>query len=166
MATTYFSYSLFGFRWSISKILSVADLHSGVNIQQQSQHLSHIYQSAKKPFPGTHVLRCQMHMQPNTSDSNDTLIKICKPGLKGTKADEHRKIVPIPRDEAKLKSTASTAAKELSAGQVIALPTDTIYGLACLVQHRDAVNQLYSIKGIILEPAYYYILLYYVENYP
>ena len=43
-------------------------------------------------------------------------------------------------------SAASLAADPLASGAVIAVPTDTIYGLACLVQHSAAVERLYSIK--------------------
>ena len=35
----------------------------------------------------------------------------------------------------------------ISLGHVIAVPTDTIYGISCLVQHQTAVDRLYSIKG-------------------
>ena len=36
---------------------------------------------------------------------------------------------------------------DIITGNVIAVPTDTIYGITCLVQHSQAVNRLYSIKG-------------------
>lgn len=39
------------------------------------------------------------------------------------------------------------AAEYLSNGQVIAVPTDTIYGLACSANCKDAIKKLYSIKG-------------------
>lgn len=39
------------------------------------------------------------------------------------------------------------AAEYLSNGQVIAIPTDTIYGLACSANCPDAIKRLYSIKG-------------------
>ena len=62
-----------------------------------------------------------------------------------------------------IKEVASLAAESLAAGAVIAVPTDTIYGLACLVQvtlivivivivivimiqHSAAVERLYTIK--------------------
>lgn len=35
----------------------------------------------------------------------------------------------------------------LKAGQVVAVPTDTIYGLACVAQNSDAVRRVYAIKG-------------------
>ena len=38
------------------------------------------------------------------------------------------------------------AAEVLQGGGVVAVPTDTIYGLACLVQHPAAVDRLYTIK--------------------
>lgn len=37
--------------------------------------------------------------------------------------------------------------KALQEGHVVALPTDTIYGLACLAQHSEAVSKIYDIKG-------------------
>ena len=43
-------------------------------------------------------------------------------------------------------AAASLAAESLASGAVIAVPTDTIYGLACLVQHSAAVERLYTIK--------------------
>jgi tRNA threonylcarbamoyl adenosine modification protein (Sua5/YciO/YrdC/YwlC family) len=39
------------------------------------------------------------------------------------------------------------AKKELFAGRVIAIPTDTVYGLACLAENFEAVEKLYRIKG-------------------
>ena len=35
----------------------------------------------------------------------------------------------------------------LRAGGVVALPTDTVYGLAALATRADAVTRLYEIKG-------------------
>ena len=37
--------------------------------------------------------------------------------------------------------------KALKDGLVVAVPTDTIYGLACLAQHHDAIKKVYDIKG-------------------
>ena len=62
-----------------------------------------------------------------------------------------------------IKGAAGLAAESLASGAVIAVPTDTIYGLACLVQvtnivinivnviviviqHSEAVERLYTIK--------------------
>jgi len=46
-----------------------------------------------------------------------------------------------------LERVASLAAERLEAGGLVALPTDTVYGLACLVQHGEAVDRLYEVKG-------------------
>lgn len=39
------------------------------------------------------------------------------------------------------------AAQQLNDGNVIALPTDTVYGLACSANNPDAIQKLYKIKG-------------------
>lgn len=41
----------------------------------------------------------------------------------------------------------SMAAESLMKGNIIAIPTDTIYGVAGLSQNSDAVNRLYNIKS-------------------
>ncbi|KAM4600569.1 threonylcarbamoyl-AMP synthase [Polymixia lowei] len=41
----------------------------------------------------------------------------------------------------------SCTLKALKEGHVVALPTDTIYGLACLAQHSEAIRKVYGIKG-------------------
>ncbi|KAM9489474.1 threonylcarbamoyl-AMP synthase [Clarias gariepinus] len=47
-------------------------------------------------------------------------------------------------DEAQILQSTLKALKE---GQVIAVPTDTIYGLACLAQNSEAIKRVYDIKG-------------------
>lgn len=37
--------------------------------------------------------------------------------------------------------------KALKEGHVVAVPTDTIYGLACLAQNSEAIKKIYNIKG-------------------
>lgn len=39
------------------------------------------------------------------------------------------------------------ASELLRSGQVIAVPSDTIYGLACSANDADAIKKLYEIKG-------------------
>jgi L-threonylcarbamoyladenylate synthase len=39
------------------------------------------------------------------------------------------------------------AARALSEGQVIAIPTDTVYGLAAAIDRPDAIERLYTLKG-------------------
>ena len=52
--------------------------------------------------------------------------------------------------QSKLQASAVLAAKFLLNGGVVATPTDTIYGIAALVQNRQAVQKIYEIKGKIL----------------
>ena len=39
------------------------------------------------------------------------------------------------------------AAEEIARGGVVALPTDTVYGIAASLAHPDAIERLYRIKG-------------------
>ncbi|XP_039973146.1 yrdC domain-containing protein, mitochondrial [Xiphias gladius] len=41
----------------------------------------------------------------------------------------------------------SCTVKALKEGHVVAVPTDTIYGLACLAQNSEAIRKTYDIKG-------------------
>lgn len=45
------------------------------------------------------------------------------------------------------KGAVQLAAELLKAGHVIALPTDTIYGLACSANNPEAIKKLYDAKG-------------------
>jgi len=56
------------------------------------------------------------------------------------------KIVKIGKMVGKTTSAVKAAAEALAAGEVIAVPTDTIYGIAALVQNKEAVEKLYKIK--------------------
>ena len=40
------------------------------------------------------------------------------------------------------------AVELLEAGEVIAYPTDTVYGLGCDITNKKAVDRLYQIKGM------------------
>jgi L-threonylcarbamoyladenylate synthase len=42
--------------------------------------------------------------------------------------------------------SAEFALEVLRAGGVIVIPTDTVYGIACLVNKRDSIQRLYAIK--------------------
>jgi len=44
-------------------------------------------------------------------------------------------------------SLVSTASSFLHDNGIIALPTDTIYGVACLAQNSAAIGRLYEVKG-------------------
>jgi L-threonylcarbamoyladenylate synthase len=45
------------------------------------------------------------------------------------------------------------AAEALRAGQVVAIPTDTVYGLAAVIDRPDAIDRLFAIKGRAVEKA-------------
>lgn len=49
--------------------------------------------------------------------------------------------------KANAKHAIRQAANLLGSGQVIALPTDTVYGLACSANDPKAIQRLYAIKG-------------------
>lgn len=55
------------------------------------------------------------------------------------------KIIPVNNEEA-LSVQTEIAAKKLLAGGVIAVPTDTIYGIAGFAQNDQAVGRIYKIK--------------------
>ncbi|KAL0984736.1 hypothetical protein UPYG_G00146040 [Umbra pygmaea] len=57
---------------------------------------------------------------------------------------------PSARREERLQDGAdilNSTVQALRGGQVVAVPTDTIYGLACLAQNCDAIKRVYDIKG-------------------
>lgn len=56
------------------------------------------------------------------------------------------KVVRIGRSLASTQAVKA-AAEALLSGEIVAVPTDTIYGIAALVQNTSAVERLYSIKG-------------------
>ncbi|XP_060703300.1 yrdC domain-containing protein, mitochondrial isoform X1 [Hemiscyllium ocellatum] len=45
------------------------------------------------------------------------------------------------------KDALTEAVKVLHCGQVVAVPTDTIYGITCLAQNSEAIRRIYEIKG-------------------
>ena len=53
----------------------------------------------------------------------------------------------ISLTDSKLAEQAAIAAEYLQAGEIIATPTDTIYGIAALANTTKAIRKLYDIKG-------------------
>lgn len=45
------------------------------------------------------------------------------------------------------KDKLNEAAALIAAGQLVAVPTETVYGLACSGLDADAVEQVYEVKG-------------------
>lgn len=52
------------------------------------------------------------------------------------------KVIPTTRTDAKI-----IAVEKLKKGEVIAIPTDTVYGLTCSANNPKAIGRLYNIKG-------------------
>ena len=77
-----------------------------------------------------------------TSDLNNT-----SNGLSNPKDSQNKAITKLPKAATDVKRSALLAASKIANGNIIAVPTDTIYGLACLVQNDTAVQDLYEIKG-------------------
>ena len=48
---------------------------------------------------------------------------------------------------AEIGNLVAMATDSLQSGKVIAVPTDTIYGIAALVQNSEAVDRMYNIKN-------------------
>jgi L-threonylcarbamoyladenylate synthase len=53
----------------------------------------------------------------------------------------------VPADREIDGEMVARAARALRAGQVVAIPTDTVYGLAAAIDRPDAIDRLYAIKG-------------------
>lgn len=51
------------------------------------------------------------------------------------------------RIESLNKSDYKLIKSELESGHVLVLPTDTIYGLSCLANNKEAISKIYKIKG-------------------
>ena len=54
--------------------------------------------------------------------------------------------VPIKLKHSSFNEHVVRAVDELNAGHIIALPTDTLYGIAALAQNQEAINQIYKVK--------------------
>ncbi|KAJ7417263.1 Ephrin type-A receptor 7 [Willisornis vidua] len=55
--------------------------------------------------------------------------------------------LPLPPDPHGWREAVAAAAGALQAGGLVAVPTDTVYGVACLAQDSAAVRSIYSLKG-------------------
>ncbi|XP_034731113.1 yrdC domain-containing protein, mitochondrial [Etheostoma cragini] len=68
-----------------------------------------------------------------------TVLRMLPPTCRGPSApqEEHTDVAEI----------LSYTVKALKEGHVVGVPTDTIYGLACLAQNSEAVRKTYDIKG-------------------
>ncbi|TSK34910.1 YrdC domain-containing protein, mitochondrial [Bagarius yarrelli] len=57
------------------------------------------------------------------------------------------RLFPQSKDTPEETEIIQSSVKALKEGHVIAVPTDTIYGLACLAQNTEAIKRVYDIKG-------------------
>ena len=73
--------------------------------------------------------------------------------VNGNHLAELPKIVTLPpklqsAPESEIQTQVKLVAEHLFKGEVIATPTDTIYGLAALANNTKAVTKIYDIKGL------------------
>jgi hypothetical protein len=83
--------------------------------------------------------------------------------VNGNHLAELPKIVTLPKlsaPESEIQTQVKVAAEHLFKGEVIATPTDTIYGLAALANNTKAVTKIYDIKG-----EWFFILLLQLNEY-
>ena len=55
---------------------------------------------------------------------------------------------PPSHDPSQIEEAARQAARALAAGELVAFPTETVYGVAALASHDDAVARLRAIRGM------------------
>lgn len=75
--------------------------------------------------------------------SEKSKMEVTENGLPSTAGSSP--VVPLRQNTES--ASARLAATHLMNGEVIAVPTDTIYGIGCLVQDPAALGKLYAIKG-------------------
>ena len=46
-----------------------------------------------------------------------------------------------------MQTIITEVARVLSSGGIVALPTDTVYGIACCIDSDEGIRKLYDIKG-------------------
>lgn len=68
-------------------------------------------------------------------------------GMSGNHDKAQRSIPWLRLTPDNVNTLAKTGAGILKSGGIIAIPTDTLYGLAADVQNNDAISRLYEIKG-------------------
>ncbi|KAF4103631.1 yrdC domain-containing protein, mitochondrial [Onychostoma macrolepis] len=74
--------------------------------------------------------------------------RMCKePKTRVLRLPAQSSVDPTPPPPQEWTEILTVTVKALKAGQVVAVPTDTIYGLACVAQNSAAVTRVYDIKG-------------------
>lgn len=71
----------------------------------------------------------------------NAFLTLVRSATKIVESDSMAYVIPAVHSEAE-----TVAVHLLKAGKVVAVPTDTLYGLACSATNVDAINKLYAIK--------------------
>src|SRR4030067_1516391 len=56
------------------------------------------------------------------------------------------KIIRLSGKEKSFENAVNVAARHISAGKVVILPTSTIYGLSCSYNNKNALEKIYELK--------------------
>lgn len=88
----------------------------------------------------THKHRYSTRTRQNYTDANRKPYTL-RYAPKDVKEQESKVISTIRKD------AKAIAVAKLQAGEVIAIPTDTVYGLTCSANNPEAIHRLYNIKG-------------------
>jgi len=135
--------------WLLHHILLNVNRAGSVSIDCRSLQRSIVRQSRTNniySIPNFICVLSKMFHNKSKFDSNKYLSdeKITNAGTNNYKPNQ---ILKLPASEEELNNVAQLAASKIALGKIIAVPTDTIYGIACLVQNESAVQDLYNIKG-------------------
>jgi len=133
--------------WLLHQVLSNVNRVSYATIHCPSIQQSIVNPSGTKNIiktPSLIYMLSKMFHNEFTVESNNDLND--KNSIESVNSN-HKKILQLPKSEVELKNVSQLAASKIALGKIIAVPTDTIYGLACLVQNESAVQDLYHIKG-------------------
>lgn len=74
-----------------------------------------------------------------------SVLKICEKSTYGKLSSMMAKVVNM--NDYDLQQLVSLATKSLKSGNIVAVPTDTIYGVAGLAQRNDATSRIYQLKN-------------------
>lgn len=99
----------------------------------------------------TRIIKVYKDVMANGLDLNENLHEKTSAILKKKRADEMgNQEINLIKSNSSLNELNLLAIKEattlLSEGKIIALPTDTIYGIGCLIENDESLNKLYEIK--------------------
>jgi len=135
--------------WLLHQILLNVSRASSASINHQSLHRLIVHPSRTKnvsSIPSFIYMLFKMFHDESKLDSNKFLKDESQSHSRSNDYKQNQTL-KLPKSEEELKNIAQFAASKIALGKIIAVPTDTIYGIACLVQNESAVQDLYNIKG-------------------